>query len=230
MVKMGKTRILFLMEEMAMNGAAKSLLSLLQALEGSSYDISLFVSHHQGCLQHLVPRYVHVLPECPAYKTVRMPLREAMRYALSKWRFDLMLMRGLVAFARFFKLPFPCWFMLPRVRGEWDAVCAYADGFVAQMAVRKVNARRKALWIHCDYTQYRQSRQTFDAFKKADVAVSVSLDSIDKFKIACGEPIATRFAVVHNIIDEDDIRRRAAAYSVPPVGGGGNCHRGQSIV
>ena len=214
-------KILFLAEEMAMNGAMKSLIALLEALEGRGYDVSLFVSYHGGVLQDKIPAYVKVLPECMAYCIVRLPLRAALRKALSAFRFDLFFMRLAVAVARKFKWPFPCWFMLPRVNGEWDAVCAYADGFAAQMAVRKTTAKRKVLWIHCDYTQYRQSKATFEAFKKADVAVSVSQDSIEKFKEACPMPIDTPFAVVHNIVDVEEIRRKAQAYSVPIGGGGG---------
>ena len=215
-------RVLFLAEELAMNGACTSLLALLEALEGQGYDVNLFVSWHGGCLQGKAPKYVKILPEVLSYRIVRMPLKQALLCALRNWRIDLALMRLTVSFARCFNLQFPCWFMLPRIKGDYDLVCAYADGFVAQMAVRKVPKGKKALWIHCDYTQYKQSRQTFDAFKKADVAVSVSLDSVEKFKIACGESISTPFAVVHNIIDIDEVKRRAMAYSVPPpIGGGG---------
>lgn len=208
-------KILFLAEEIAMNGAMKSLIALLEALEGHGYDVSLFISSHHGELHRQIPKYVKVLPENMAYCIVRLPLRVALRKALVAFRIDLVVMRLMVAVARKFKLPFPCWFMLPRIKGNYDLVCAYADGFVAQMAVRKVNTGKKALWIHCDYTQYKQSRQTFDAFKKADVAVSVSKDSIEKFKVACGEPISTPFAVVHNIIDIEDVKRRTMANSMP---------------
>ena len=214
--------ILFLAEELAMNGACTSLLALLEALKGQGYDVKLFVFWHAGCLQGKVPKYVKVLPESLPYRMVRMPMKQALMFALRHLRIDLFLMRLAISFARYFKLPFPCWFMLPKIKGDYDLVCAYADGFLAQMAIRKVPTGKKALWIHCDYTQYKQSKQTFEAFKKADVAVSVSLDSIEKFKFACGETISTPFAVVHNIIDIDDIKRRAIAYSVPPpVGGGG---------
>jgi len=217
-----KKKILFIMEEMAVNGAVKSLLALLEALDGhDSYDISLFVSSHDGVLQHRIPRYVKVLPELIEYAIFRLPLKKAVARAAKSWRFDLVCARLFVGFCRKFRLPFPCWFMLPQICGEWDAVCAYADGFVAQMAIRKVAAKRKALWIHCDYTQYRQSQATFEAFKKADVAVSVSQDSIKKFKEACGEDIDTPFAIVHNIIDVTEIQRKAAAYAVPAPSWGG---------
>ena len=217
-----RKRVLFIMGLMEMNGACTSLLSLLEALEGQGYEVHLFEFWHGGCLQGRVPKYVKVLPESLPYRIKCMPMKQALLFALRRGRIDLFLMRLAVSFTRYFKLPFLCWFMLPKIKGDYDLVCAYADGFLAQMAVRKVPRGKKALWIHCDYTQYKQSRQTFDAFKKADVAVSVSLDSIEKFKIACGEAISTPFAVVHNIIDIDEVKRRAMAYSVPPpLGGGG---------
>lgn len=218
-------KILFLAEEMAMNGACKSLLALLEALEGQGYDINLFVSFHGGCLHSDIPKYVNVLPELLPYRIVRMPLKRALLCALQRGRVDLAIMRLAVSFARYFKLPFPCWFMLPQIKGDYDLICAYADGFVAQMAVRKVPTGKKALWIHCDYTKYKQSRETFDAFREADFAVSVSQDSIEKFKEAAGCDIGVPFKVVHNIIDIDEVKRRAMAYSVPPPSGGGgkNC-------
>ena len=219
-IGMSKKKILFMIGLLGMNGATKSLIALLNAI-ADDYDISLFLFNHDTPFLAAIPRNVSILPESPYYKIWCTPLRQAIKQTLRKFRFDLLIFRLRVAWQRYRKKPFALWDKMPEITGEWDDVCVYCDGNVAEFAIRKVPKGKKALWIHCDYTQFKQSKQIFEAFKKADVAVSVSLDSIEKFKIACGESISTPFAVVHNIIDIDDVRRRAKAYSVPPPMGGG---------
>ena len=213
-------KILFLIEELEMTGASKSLLALLEALKGSEYHIGVFLFSHDGVLTKDIPANVDILPRNLAYWVERAPLKCAVVGALKCGRVDLAIWRIVIGFARRFGWRFPGWFMLPTIEGDWDVACAYCDGLIVPTMVRKVNAKKKLTWIHCDYTKYPQSKEVYEAFDQVDGAVSVSWDSIAQFKKAIGREYKKPLYVVHNIIDAEDCRKRAEEGSAPEFSGG----------
>jgi glycosyltransferase involved in cell wall biosynthesis len=193
--------ILFIAEELDTNGAMMSLIALLKALSASNYNLSLFLFSHGGKLMQEIPNNVNVLPERTYYKVYRLPLKRAMIFALKKLRLDLMFFRLLVSIQRFFKLNFRMWTFLPKVPGDYDVACSYADGFVTPLMLRKVNAKRKCAWIHIPYSKYPQLDYVYDALKKVNICVPVSNDvRQDLFSILkCNVPTH----VVHNLTDKE---------------------------
>ncbi len=205
-----------------MTGASKSLLALLDALKDTSYDISLFLFSHDGEQIKNLPKYVKLLPQKFAYWVERAPLKRSVIGAIKRGRIDLAIWRVIIGLARHFGWTFPGWFMLPRIDGEWDVACAYCDGLIVPTMVRKVTAKKKLTWIHCDYMKYPQSKEVYEAFDQVDGAVSVSWDSIVQFKKAIGREYKKPLYVVHNIIDAEDCRKRAEEGPTPEFSGGAN--------
>ena len=74
-----KPRILIAIHYMHLGGAEISLIGLLQALDPNKVDIDLFVYSHEGDLMKLIPDYVNVLPEIPAYKMFERPMKEVLK-------------------------------------------------------------------------------------------------------------------------------------------------------
>lgn len=208
-----KKRILFCMEDLAMNGAAKSLVSLLDALKDEPYELSLFLFSQTGQLIKDVPPHVKVLPVIKEYETIRLPLKTSVLRNLCRGRLDLAWFRFRISLDRKHRRAFRFWDKLPEIKGDWDVVIAYADGFISQFVTRKVPRGKKVLWIHNDYTLYGQSKETYDAFRAADCAVSVSTDSISKFKQALGGEYTKPIMVVHNIIDAEKVKHLAECES-----------------
>ena len=193
--------ILFIAEELDTNGAMMSLIALLKALPTSNYKLSLFLFRHGGGLMYEVPDYVSVLPESIYYKVYRLPLKDAISFALKRSRLDLILFRLMVSIQRFFKLNFRLWPFLPKVPGNYDVACCYADGFVAPLMLKKINAKRRCAWIHIPYSKYPQLDFVYDALKKVDICVPVSNDVRQNlFNILeCNVPTH----VVHNLTDKE---------------------------
>lgn len=206
---MAMKKILFVMEELQMNGASKSLIALLEALRGQAYDISLFLFSHDGELTKDVPSYVKILPQSFPYWISRAFSKQAIVGALKRGRIDLAIWRIVVGLARHFHWNFPGWFMLPRVEGKWDVACAYCDGLIAPTLLRKVSAVRKFSWIHCDYTKYPQHKETYEALEKMDGIVAVSKKALEQFDQAMAPRKARQRYVIHNIIDAEECRRKA---------------------
>lgn len=212
---MQRVKVLFVAEELGTNGATASLLALLGALPKDRYDVSLFLFLHGGNLQGRLPRSVNLLPEDPAYATYRRQMRRGVLEALRHLRVDLAMFRLGVWLERGLGLRPRLWRLLPSLRGDWDVVCGYTDGFVAQMVVHKVKGGCKCCWIHCPYDHWDQGSQVYAALRRADVCVPVSVDTGNVLVRIVGQ---VRRHVVHNIVDKADCRARALedAGIVPP--------------
>lgn len=195
-----KIKVLFVAEELCTNGAMMSLLALLRALPATKYDISLFLFKHGGKMTERIPKHVTVLPEMLPYAIHRMPLKAAMTTALMRGRFDLLLYRVLVAFQRALRLNYGLWSFLPEVEGTFDVACCYTDGFVAPMILRKVDARKKACWIHYMYSKCPQMNYVYEALRNADIRVPVSIEAGKDLDSVLGGRRAKQ-QVVHNITD-----------------------------
>lgn len=204
---MKKQKVLFVAEELGINGAMMSLLALLKALPADKYDITLFLMKHGGELMSQIPECVKVLPESLPYAIHRMPRVEAYKRALKHGRLDLILYRFGVSLQRKFGLKYRLWPFLPRVKGHYDVACCYTDGFVAPMIIRKVFANRKVCWIHYPYSIVPQTQDTYEALSRADMCVPVSKEAASDLQKVLG--IAVRYHIVHNIIDATRCRELA---------------------
>ena len=221
-----KKNILFIAEELDINGAMMSLIALLKALSLSNYNISLFLFKHDGNLMHELPININLLPERLCYKVYRLSLKEALLFSIKKFRFDLLLFRLLVSIQRLIKSNFRLWPFLSCVPGNYDVACSYTDGFVTSLMCRKVNAKKKCAWIHYPYSRWPQLDYIYDALKHVDVCVPVSHDvSLDLFNILkCKVPVH----IVHNLTDLEECNikalqpceheRRTGIYRIVSVG------------
>lgn len=200
-------RILFVAEELDTNGAMFSLLALLKTLPTDKYSISLFLFRHDGCMMEQLPEHVTLLPESLPYVIHRLPLRKAIMTSLKSFRFDLTIYRILLAIQRRLKWDFKLWFFLPKVKGNFDVVCCYTDGFVAPMVLRKVNATRKCSWVHASYSHWQQIPCVYKALKKMDICVPVSIDTGKDLDKTLSVHVPQH--IVHNITDAEQCQIRA---------------------
>lgn len=208
MESLKKIKILFLAEELAINGAMISLITLLHALPKDKYDLFLFLFNSEGELIKTLPPEIKLLKESPVYKTHRLSLKRAIKYNLKKGRIDLIFYRILVSIQRYFNLNFKLWNCLPKIKGQFDMAFCYNDGFVAPTLIKKVSAQKKGAWIHFPYSFWEQSLQTYEALKKMDVCIPVSIETQkDLFKVL--QQQVPSF-IVHNITDIESCRARAS--------------------
>lgn len=205
---MNPKRILFVAEELTVNGATMSLLALLNSLPRDRYKVSLFVLSHGGSMMDRIPKHVTILPERLCYSIHRLPLKVALRKAFESGRFDLALYRLLVSFQRAFKYNYCLWPFLSEIKEDYDAVCSYEDGFTVPMIVKKVKNGKKCSWIHIPYSHWPQLPYVLEAFDHVDACVPVS-EYVGKDLVSTiGHKSAPHY-VVHNIIDAENCRQRA---------------------
>ena len=186
-------KILIFSHSLELGGVEKALLGLLEGLDPAEYEIDLFLMRHSGELMKYIPSHVRLLPEIPAYASMAVPPLEALKRG--QLRVLAGRIRGKIAARRFrrragtdgggmveilYSHRYTAGAM-PRVGdGRYDLAISFLTPhyYVAE----KVDADRKAAWIHTDYsaivTDVAEEERMWSKF---DRIVAVSEASAETF-------------------------------------------------
>ncbi len=160
-----KKKILILIHYMELGGVETSLIGLLNALDPARVDIDLFVYSHSGEMMKFIPDYVHLLDEIVSYSMFERPMREVLRRGqfkvlmarlISKFRHHMYLKKnlGLKNDASISQFLGDCVTpVLPQINPNcnYDLCISYMNPH--NIGLTKVNAKKRAAWIHTDYSQ-----------------------------------------------------------------------------
>ncbi|MBP5173638.1 MAG: glycosyltransferase, partial [Clostridia bacterium] len=156
-------RILIFSHSLELGGVEKALLGLLEGLDPSEYEIDLFLMRHSGELMKYIPSHVRLLPEIPAYASMAVPPVEALNRG--QLRVLAGRVRGKIAARRFrrragtdgggmveilYSHRYTIRAMPRAGDGRYDLAISFLTPhyYVAE----KVEAEKKAAWIHTDYS------------------------------------------------------------------------------
>lgn len=222
-----KKKILFVINTMGRAGAEMALIALLRRLSQErepsgceKYEIFLYVLMGQGELIDRLPPSVHLLNR--DYKNTSV-LEKSGKRDMYRAVFRAMFRRGTV----FFCLPGICssladmigkrriWpdKLLWRVLSdggecfgeEFDLAVAFLEGGSAYYVADHVRAKKKAAFIHIDYTMAGYTRKLdHDCYLKYDAVFPISGEVENAFLQVYPE-CADKTAVFHNIIDREQI-------------------------
>ena len=218
-----KKRIFIAMHYMELGGAEISLVGLLQALDYSKYDVDLFIYSHQGELMQYIPKEVNLLPEIPAYACIESPMTEALR----KGQFSIVWAR-LKAKLRARKylpqdasLPQCAIYQyiaqetepyLPSLEhyGEYDLAISFLQPH--NYVLSKVKAKKKACWIHTDYTKVEfDAKAELPIWAGFDHIVSISPDVTNTF-LQVFPSLAGKIIEIENILSSEFVHKRAEEF------------------
>ena len=212
-------KIIILMPSMFIGGAERSLLGLLDNIDYSNYDVSLFLYRHEGEFLKYIPKQVHLLPEVPQYRTFDTPIRSLlfslrMPFGVSRLISKLVMWhhirstherRGVwmsMQYTARFLQP-----LLPRIPGEYDLGIMYLG--IADTLINKVAANRKITWNHTDYsTLFPDSSIDRDTYSRVDAVVSVSVDCTERLKTYYPE-LEGKAVTIENSLSENFVRERS---------------------
>ena len=93
-----KKKILFVMNNLNCGGAEKALISLLETIDYSKYDIDLLLFKQEGIFISKIPKEVNLLPEMENYKYFDMSIKTAVIELIKKGRIDISIARILSAY------------------------------------------------------------------------------------------------------------------------------------
>ena len=218
-------RILIFSHAMELGGAERALLGLLENIDYSRCQVDLFLMRHTGELLQYLPEKVNLLPEIPQYASLAVPIGQVIR------RGQLLVAAGrtagkLRAAQRVRRLKMPpdngvsleyshkytadC---MPKIgTGIYDlAVSSLTPHyFVSQ----KVQAKRKAAWIHTDYTKVKVDVESeLNMWAAYDHIISIS-EAVSQSFLTVFPSLRDKLIVIENLMPVKSIREQAENFSV----------------
>lgn len=156
-----KEKILFVYDSMMTGGTSTALLSLMNTIDKSRYDISLLLYTNTGALMGDIPEFVHLLE--PAYKESRL-LSSAQRkkirtvlngralQALLSWRKYRGTPKGNLRHVLMHYGMKAQVSLSRRVEESFDCAIGFMEGWANEyVASSKIRAKKKFVWIHPQY-------------------------------------------------------------------------------
>ena len=171
-------KLLFVIPSLRCGGAERSLVNLLNELSPQQYSIDLMLFRQKGEFLSLLPDYVHVIDTPDDMKRLYGPLSKAGKFAPVKL-FGTLISRVLDGKASEGHMMFRWKHFYSKAIApmpeRYDTAIAYLEGESAYYICDFVNAARRVVWIHSDYSKLGQNpEEERPYFEKADAIVTVS--------------------------------------------------------
>ena len=205
---------------MELGGVEISLIGLLQALDYTQYDVDLFVHRHQGELLQFIPESVTLIPEYQAYSCIESPMGEAL--LKGQWGIAWGRMKAwwrarnyhpknvlIPQCAIFQYVAQEVESYLPSLEqyGEYDLAISFLQPH--NYVLSKVKAKKKACWIHTDYTKVEFDVDAeLPIWSQYDHIVSISPD-VTKTFIQVFPSLEEKIIEIENILSPLFVKKRA---------------------
>ncbi|WNR43802.1 glycosyltransferase [Paenibacillus roseipurpureus] len=213
-----KKKILFIMNNLNCGGAEKALISLLETLDYSQYEVDVYLLRHSGLFLSKLPPEVRLLPEPAEYRFFDMSMRKAVLHCLRRGQFKIAILRLLagsiyVSEKNRVRCEQRVWKYLANslknIDTKYDIAVGYLEKNPIYFCIDKVQATKKIGFIHNDYDKLGMDPKLDQVyFNKLDYLVTVSEE--------CGHILRERFPnlsdhieVMHNIVSPSAIQKLA---------------------
>lgn len=220
-----KKRIFIAIHYMEIGGAEISLIGLLNAIDYTQYEVDLFVYRHQGELMKLIPKFVRLLPQIPAYAQIESPMTEC----LKKGYFQVLWgrLKAKALFKQYARrhpdlidaapilqmIADEVTPVLPSLAsyGRYDLAISFLTPH--NIVLDKVNALRKIAWIHTDYTHIGvEAERELKVWSRYDYIASIS-DQVTQTFLRIFPSLSSKIVLIENILSPDFVRQRSQAFS-----------------
>lgn len=176
-----KKKILFVIDSLTIGGAEKSLVSLLNSIDSSKYEIDLLLFKKGGDLEKYVPTYIQILPMPDYFRFINnesISNKKKVRFLHFRIKTSIQLRIN-----NFKKMPLhseqvvfeSIKIIVPSIQKKYDVAIAYSQGMPTYFVANKVTALKKVAWINTDYVNTQYNKEVdFESYKKIDTIISVS--------------------------------------------------------
>ncbi|MGG0185169.1 glycosyltransferase [Bacillus rhizoplanae] len=211
-----KKNILFVINNLNCGGAEKALISLLETINYSMYNVDLFLFKHEGLFFSKIPQQVNLLEEPFEYRYFDMPMKTASIECIKKGRVDIALARLCAGYIfkseqnrarceqRIWKYVSKS---LGRIDKNYDVAIGYLEKNPVYFCIDKVKAKKKIGFIHNDYGELGMDSDI-------DMGYFAKLDSIVTVSGECANALKERFPmykkkvkVMYNIVSPNMINK-----------------------
>lgn len=211
------------MHYMELGGAESALIGLLQALDYSKFDVDLFIHSHQGEMMKFIPEEVNLLPEIKEYSLIEKSMVVVLKLGYfrllfarmkAKWKYWRYLRKkdinhSVAVFQYVADCVTP---LLPSLfyLGEYDLAISFLNPH--NIVRDKVLAKKKACWIHTDYSRIDINvEQELPVWAAFDHIVSISSDVTRTF-LQIFPSLKDKIEEMENILSTEFIRKRAEEF------------------
>ncbi len=227
-MKLLKKTILFIINNLNCGGAEKALISLLETIDYTNYNVDLFLFKHEGIFLAKLPKQVNLLNEPLEYKYFDMSIKAAIKSCIKKGRFDIAISRIYAGYIfNTEKNKAICeqrvWKHLSKsiqkLNKNYDVAIGYLENNPVYFCIDKVTAKKKLGFIHNDYEKLGMNHK-FDTkyFKKLDNIVTVSNECAFVLKKVFPN-YKEKVEVMHNIVSPKAINKLSLDSQVIKNGG-----------
>lgn len=225
---MKKPRIFINMHYMALGGAERALLGLLNALDPERVDVDLFLNQHTGEFMPLIPAQVNLLPERRGYNAIERPMKTILKEGQfgvlygrlkAKWQHN--------RYHRSLKEPYSSFdssefqYVVNCVEpfldnlndfGEYDLAISFLQPH--NIVLNKVKAKKKIAWIHTDYSMVHVNVAIeLPVWAGFDHIISISPDCTRSF-LKKFPSLQDRIIEIENILSPSFVRQQAEQFDV----------------
>lgn len=211
-----KKNILFVMNNLNCGGAEKALISLLEIIDYSKYNVDLFLFKHAGIFINKLPKEINLLPEPVNYKYFDMPITQSLAELINKGDFRTAFSRGILGYLAKTEtngaiIEQKLWRHMSRsideIKNEYDVAIGFLEKNPVYFCVDKVKAKQKIGWIHTDYNKLGIDYRTEKGyFEKLDYIITVSEELVSILKRNFPE-LEEKFMCIHNIVSSKMIKK-----------------------
>lgn len=217
-------KILFVINTLGHAGAEVALIELLNRMDPEKYEVSLYVLMGQGEMRGRLPRHVRLLNHTYSDESVlsKEGSRNLRRTVFSAFFRNgnitgktYYLIRNFLKMKKNGKIQMDklLWRILAegaeRFEETYDLAVAYLEGGSTYYVADYVKAKKKAAFIHIDYTSSGYTRYMDQGcYRKIDRIFAVSEEARKHFLQFYPEQ-KEKTKIFHNIIDQEKIRKNA---------------------
>jgi len=187
-----KKDILFVINNLNCGGAEKALISLLETIDFSIYNVDLFLFKHEGVFFNKIPKQVNLLEEPYEYQYFDMSIKTAIKDSIKKGRTDIAFSRICAGYIfNVEKNRARCeqrvWRFIAKslktINKRYEVAIGYLEKNPVYFCIDKVNANKKIGFIHNDYDKLGMDPKVdFEYFDKLDNIVTVSEECANVLK------------------------------------------------
>ncbi|HDR8169505.1 TPA: glycosyltransferase [Bacillus thuringiensis] len=211
-----KKNLLFVINNLNCGGAEKALISLLETIDYSMYNVDLFLFKHEGLFFRKIPQQVNLLEEPYEYRYFDMPIKTAIIDCIKKGRIDIALARLYAGYIfkseqNRVRCEQMIWkYISKSLRGidkSYDVAIGYLEKNPVYFCVDKVKAKKKIGFIHNDYDGLGMDPKIDSRyFAKLDNIVTVSRECANVLKERF-PMYKTKIKIMYNIVSSNMINK-----------------------
>ena len=204
------------MDSLRIGGAEKSLITILNLLDYSKYDVDLYLLNHSGEFYNMIPKQVNVLDEDKKYKVFINNRKKAVFKYLAKFDiksafYTLVWLIGVLCSRITKQKLYIGWScikkLLKPIDKDYDVSIAFLERKTVYFNIDKVYSDKKICFIHNDYSKYpynyKLDKKYFNYYDK----IATVSDNCKDALINIFPEYEEKFFVIKNMVSKDLISK-----------------------